>query len=66
MDMGKPIAYNWAIGDRRVDLGAVMLGGGTGNYTFWVVNMGGDLLYGEDSGEVPPPGGDTDNRENTH
>ena len=53
-----------AVGDGCSDLGAVLLGSGTSNTTFWVRNMGGDPPYGKDPGGVPPPCGDTKNKEN--
>ena len=48
----------WVGGGGRADLGAVILGGGTGNNNFWVRNMGTDLLYGVEFGGVPPLGGE--------
>ena len=43
-----------------MDLGAVIIGGVTGNTTFWVGNVGGDPPYGKEPGGVPPPGDKTD------
>ena len=45
-----------------VDLGEVVLGGGTGNSPFRVINVGGDPPYGKDPGGVPLPGEKTDHR----
>ena len=46
MDMGTPITYPWAGGGGSADLGAVIIGGYTGNTTFRVINVGGHTPYG--------------------
>ena len=58
--MGTPIVDPWVGGGGRADLGAGILGDGTGNNNFWIRNMGSDLLYSADSGGVPPQVGDMD------
>ena len=63
-DMGTPIADPWTGGGRHVDLGAVLLGGGTDNAPFRVVNVDGDPPYSKYTGGVTPTGGETDNGEN--
>ena len=61
--MGTPITYPWAEGGGSADLGAVLIGGDTGNTPFRVRNVGSDTPFGKYPGGVPPPGGETDKRE---
>ena len=58
--MGTPVAYPWAVGVGHAGFRVVLPFGGTGNFPFRVVNVGGNPLYGKYPGGVPPLGFEMD------
>ena len=54
------IADTYSVGGGHAVLRVVIIGGGTGNTSFWIRNMGSKPLHGEYPGGVPPLGGKTD------